>query len=115
MQSTSAAESSGSGINRDQYISSVASDILSKLPDIFDVLAMRKETGDILPPPTVVLFQELERFNILVMKIADSINNLTRALAGEIGMSADLDELSLSLYNGFLPPIWRRLCPQTDK
>jgi len=53
----------------------------------------------------------LERFNKLIEKISDSIINLTRALAGEIGMSADLDELSLSLFNGFLPPMWRRLCP----
>jgi len=26
------------------------------MPEVFDVLAMRKEAGENLPPPTVVLF-----------------------------------------------------------
>lgn len=30
-------------------------------------------------------------------------------------MSSDLDELSVSLFNGFLPAMWRRLAPQTEK
>ena len=41
--------------------------------------------------------------------------NLKRALKGEIGMSTELDELSVSLFNGFLPLMWRRLAPQTEK
>lgn len=30
-------------------------------------------------------------------------------------MSSDLDELSLSLFNGFLPAKWAKLAPQTEK
>lgn len=30
-------------------------------------------------------------------------------------MSTELDELSISLFNGFLPLMWRRLAPQTEK
>lgn len=30
-------------------------------------------------------------------------------------MSAELDELSISLFNSFLPPAWARLAPQTQK
>ena len=48
-------------------------------------------------------------------KITTSIIDLKRALVGEIGMSSELDELALSLLNGFLPPSWRRLAPQTQK
>jgi dynein heavy chain len=44
-------------------------------------------------------------------KITTSIIDLKRALVGEIGMSSELDELALSLLNGFLPPSWRRLAP----
>jgi dynein heavy chain len=47
----------------------------------------------------------------LIIKINDSLINLKRALKGEIGMSNDLDELSMSLFNGFLPNIWRKLAP----
>jgi dynein heavy chain len=30
-------------------------------------------------------------------------------------MSSELDELASSLFNGFLPPSWRKLAPQTEK
>ena len=38
-----------------------------------------------------------------------------QALAGEVGMSAELDEVAKSLYNGQLPSIWRALAPATLK
>jgi dynein heavy chain, axonemal len=61
------------------------------------------------------LLQELERWNNLVKKMANSLLDLNRALIGEIGMSDELDSLGDSLYNGFLPAIWRRLAPDTQK
>ena len=39
----------------------------------------------------------------------------SQALAGEVGMSDELDDLAKSLYNGSLPAIWRRLAPATLK
>lgn len=30
-------------------------------------------------------------------------------------MSAELDDLAIALYNGFLPQLWARLAPQTEK
>ena len=38
-----------------------------------------------------------------------------QALAGEVGMSNELDDVSRSLYNGHIPAIWRRLAPATLK
>lgn len=105
--------SSGVGIsasNRDAYINGISSDILSKLPTTWDVLKLRKEKEENLQPTTIVLFQELERFNKLILKIDSSLKNLQRALKGEIGMSAELDDLAVSLYNGFLPVRTRRPC-----
>lgn len=58
-----------SGVNRDEYIEGIATDILSKLPSVWDVVVLRKEAGEILQPTMVVLFQELERFNYLIQKI----------------------------------------------
>jgi dynein heavy chain len=36
-------------------------------------------------------------------------------LVGEIGMSDELDSLGDSLFNGFLPGMWRKLAPDTQK
>lgn len=75
-----------SGINREEYISKVAQDILDKLPESFDILNIKKKFE--VPSPTqVVLLQELERFNIQLDLIRKSLKDLKRALIGEIGMS----------------------------
>jgi len=97
--------------SKDEYIESIAVDILSKLPPLWDTVFMRKEKEGDLQPTQVVLFQELERFNILILRIESSLNNLRRALKGEIGMSAELDDLAFSLFNSFLPSIWAKLAP----
>lgn len=74
------------GINREEYIAKVASDIQTKLPAEFDIFNIKKKFE--VPTPTqVVLLQELERFNILLGAIVSSLKDLKRALVGEIGMS----------------------------
>ena len=40
---------------------------------------------------------------------------LFQALAGEVGMSSELDDVARSLFNGQIPAIWRRLAPETLK
>jgi len=68
-----------------------------------------------LAPTTIVLLQELERWNKLVLKMHESLTELGRALQGIVGMSNELDDLAAALFNGFLPDTWRRLAPQTQK
>jgi dynein heavy chain, axonemal len=106
--------SAGGGINKEEFIEQVASDIQSKLPELFDYFNIKKAIE--LPSPSqVVLLQELERFNRLLNVMHNSLFDLKRALLGEIGMSQELDELANSLFNGLLPPMWSRLAPQTLK
>ena len=50
-----------------------------------------------LQPTSVVLLQELERWNKLVLNMTQSLIDLQRALIGEIGMSLELDSLSSDL------------------
>ena len=47
--------------------------------------------------------------------MSKSLATLRRALAGEVGMSNELEELSRSIYNGTLPEMWRRFTPATLK
>lgn len=70
-------ESSGS-ISRDEYISQVAQDIQSKLPTLFDLDVIRKNFGTDVSPTSVVLLQELERFNKLVVRMQRSLAELQR-------------------------------------
>jgi len=68
-----------------------------------------------LSPTSVVLLQELERWNRLVRRMSDSLSELHNALAGVVGMSSELDDLAEALVDGRLPSMWRRLAPQTEK
>ncbi|XP_077456872.1 dynein axonemal heavy chain 10-like [Stigmatopora argus] len=107
-------ESDGS-ISRDEYVTQVAQDIQNRLPAIFDVDLICKKIGAEISPTSVVLLQELGRFNKLVVRMKLSLAELQRALAGEVGMSSELDEVARSLFNGQIPAIWKMLAPDTLK
>ncbi len=100
------------GISRDEHISNIAMDILSKLPNAFDLPRIYKTIGT--PSPTqIVLLQELERFNQLLDKMRRGLQDLQRALKGIIGMSQLLDDIANCLYDGILPSDWRTMAPET--
>lgn len=112
------------------------------MPKTFDLDQVRKHLGLGLSPTSVVLLQELERFNKLVVRMSRSLAELQRvssrgrtyrfcchmlpapperprlcpqALAGEVGMSSELDDVARSLFLGQIPNIWRKLAPDTLK
>ncbi|XP_014779882.1 dynein axonemal heavy chain 10 isoform X2 [Octopus bimaculoides] len=105
----------GSGISREQFIGKIATEILNKMPAEFDNDKIKKKFGLNITPTTVVLLQELERFNVLIRRIKKSLTMLIRALNGEVGMSSELDDVARCLFNGAIPSIWRRLTPPTLK
>ncbi|KAM6931388.1 dynein axonemal heavy chain 10 [Xenentodon cancila] len=106
---------SGGSISRDEHISQVAQDIQNKLPELFNMDVIRKTLGTDISPTSVVLLQELERFNKLVVRMQQSLAELQRALAGEVGMSHELDDVARTLFNGNIPAIWKKLAPDTLK
>lgn len=69
---------SGGSISRDDYICQVAQDIQEKLPIIFDLDVIRKNLGIDISPTTVVLLQELERFNKLIARMQRSLAELQK-------------------------------------
>jgi dynein heavy chain len=105
---------SDKGTSREEFIAQIATGIQGKLPDKFDLDRVRNSMG-VVSPTQVVLLQELERWNALVAKMRVTLSELQRALIGEVGMSNELDELARALFNGQIPPSWRRLAPDTRK
>jgi dynein heavy chain len=106
--------SSGGGINREEYIDKVATELEEKIPEVFDLYNIRK-AYDVPTPTQVVLLQEIERVNALIKTMASSLKDLKRALKGIIGMSQELDSLSSQLFNGQLPVMWAKKAPLTMK
>lgn len=73
-----ASDESGGSISRDDYISQVAQDIQNKLPKLFDLDVIRKKFSGDISPTSVVLLQELERFNKLVVRMQRSLAELQK-------------------------------------
>jgi hypothetical protein len=67
--------STAGGITREEFIGNVAKDIQARLPEPFDLPMLKKEMPS--PTPTqVVLFQEIARWNMLVIKMRISLRDL---------------------------------------
>jgi dynein heavy chain len=101
--------------SRDNFVDNTAHDILRKLPPVYEMDILRKKYGLTPSPTTIVLLQEVERFNGLIERIKKTLSTLRRAIAGEVGMDAVLDNVSNCLYNGLIPETWLKLAPATRK
>jgi len=100
---------------RDKMIDNTAFDILSKLPVLYDMDILRKKYGLTPSPTTIVLLQEVERFNFLIACIKRTLSTLRRAISGEVGMDHVLENVANCLYNGLIPEPWLKLAPATRK
>ncbi|GAB1860436.1 Dynein heavy chain 10, axonemal [Camponotus japonicus] len=103
------------GVSKDEFIDNIAKEISAKIPVLYDINKVKRNFGVTVTPTAIVLFQELERFNKLIETITRTLNQLRKAIAGEIGMDTTLENISVALYNGTLPKEWAKFAPDTRK
>lgn len=68
----------GAGISREEFIDSVAKDIQEKVPSLFVINKIKKTFEGKITPSTIVLLQELERFNLLIDKLHVTLSMLQK-------------------------------------
>ncbi|KAF4522383.1 hypothetical protein B566_EDAN012965 [Ephemera danica] len=90
-----------------QVLNEIAEEILEKLPPGFNL----KLVGEKYPfaydnSMNTVLRQELIRFNRLTNVIRMTLEQLKKAIKGEVIMTADLEEVQTSLLIGKVPQTW---------
>lgn len=79
----------------------MADTILADLPKVFDVKAAEKKYPvSYEQSMNTVLTQELDRFNGLIKTIRNSLNDLKKAIKGEVLLSSQLEAALNSLKNG---------------
>ena len=107
---TQSRDGSGGGKSPEEIIGDVANEILTNLPPNFDteVVAM-KYPQNYYDSMNTVLVQELGRVNNLLTKIRSSLINLGKAVKGLALMSAELDTMGVSLFNGKIPDMWLKV------
>lgn len=92
-------------------VNQLTSDILSKIPDNIDYEATVKLIGPKKTPLDVVLLQEIQRYNVLLRKTRNSLNDLQLAIKGLILMSHELEEIFFCVFEGRVPSIWLMAYP----
>jgi dynein heavy chain len=102
------ARSGGGGANdKTTMLSDLASDILRRLPPRFDTDLVQANYPVVYNESmNTVLGQECIRYNKLTDLIRSSLENLKKALVGEVVMSSDLETVSDDMFNGLLPVLW---------
>jgi hypothetical protein len=99
--------SGGSGKSWDATLTELATDIASRLPDVFDI-----EKVEVWYPVrfeesmNTVLTQELMRFNGLLSVVKKSLVDVVKAIKGEVVMSQQLEEMGNSMVKGWVPGMW---------
>ena len=58
---------------------------------------------------SIVLLQEMAKFNLLIKKMTSTLTELKKAIQGLAVMSQDLDEMYLAFQNNMLPGIWKKV------
>lgn len=89
----------------DGRITEIASAVLARLPDDFDVDAAAARTD----PVNEVLVQEMDRYNALLRAIRRTLDELCRAVRGAVAMTPELEAVAASLSASRCPATWARL------
>lgn len=94
----------------DQIIKDKCSDLLSRLPELFDLdNAAKKHPLMYEESMNTVLQQEILRFNNLLTVVKNSMKNLLKAIDGFVVMSSDLESVCNSMFDNLVPELWHKV------
>ncbi|KDO23984.1 hypothetical protein SPRG_10681 [Saprolegnia parasitica CBS 223.65] len=106
-QATGGGGGDAKGLSQEETVDAMAADILSRLPDNYDMeLAAIRYPVRWNESMNTVVCQELVRFNNLLSVVRSSLKSLRKAIQGLVVMSAELENVSLSLFYGKIPAMW---------
>jgi len=100
-------DSGAGGMSRDDVVGELAKGLRAKIPENFDIEdAEEKYPVMYANSMNTVLVQELSRFNKLVNVVRKSLEDVQKALRGEVVLSLELEDMANSMYNGKVPNMW---------
>ncbi|CAK9804315.1 Dynein axonemal heavy chain 7 [Anthophora plagiata] len=101
---------SGTGqTTSDEIVFKMASDMLEKLPDSYDLAAaLLKYPMSYEQSMNTVLVQEMGRFNKLTTYIKTSLENIKQAIRGIVIMSFELEDIYDAILTNKIPALWQQ-------
>jgi dynein heavy chain len=101
----------GNSQERDEQVMKTAESLLDKIPAPMDweEVAQRNEADP--SPLKVCLLQEIERYNMLLVKLSANIKLLIKGIQGFVVISKDQEEVLMALFEGKVPGLWLKSYP----
>ncbi|XP_041935143.1 dynein heavy chain 6, axonemal [Alosa sapidissima] len=101
----------GGGKSTDEIVHELAESILAKIPVGLDMeeaenSLFERDASGRLNSLTIVLGQEMDRFNNLLRVLRTSLNTLQKAIAGLVVMSEEMERIYNSFLNNQVPDHW---------
>ncbi|CAB0007833.1 unnamed protein product [Nesidiocoris tenuis] len=110
MMSLQVTESSDDSLKEEKVLN-LTKDMLGKLPQTIDYETTAEKMGPSKTPLMVVLLQEIQRYNVLLLGIEQSLKNLQKGIKGFMVMTPDLENIFECLYEGKIPNPWLKAYP----
>lgn len=105
------AQAGGADGDRDATVNAIADNILSEVPKPFNVKeAEKKYPVRYEQSMNTVLTQELIRFNNLIRVLRSSLEDMKKAIKGEVLLSAALEGALNQILDGKVPALWLAKC-----
>ncbi|KAL5013226.1 hypothetical protein ScPMuIL_007496 [Solemya velum] len=100
-------QTGGGGKSSQDIIVELATDILSKIPPDFNLEEVKsKYPVRYEESMNTVLVQELIRFNRLIQVVRQSLQDIRKAIKGQVIMSSELEDMFDSMMLGKVPMMW---------
>ena len=111
LQPKRGAAGGGGGGAAEALVDALIDDMLASTPRPFDHEQLMKDKKDDPSPLHVTLFQEVERYNVLLANMRSTLELLKKGIKGLVVMSADLDAVFEALANNKVPALYLKAYP----
>jgi dynein heavy chain len=93
----------------EEEVLELSNKVLESLPKQIDYEGTVKIFSDDTSPLKIVLLQEIERYNILLEDIMQSLISLQKGIQGLVVMSSDLEEIYKCIFEARVPNSWQKV------
>lgn len=105
---------SSEAVNSDKTVHSVSKSISNSLAEQMDLRAahadlLETDANGVLPSLSTFLFQEVEKFNILLEVMRNSLKELRNAIKGKSEMTDEIHEIYHSILTSNIPDHWHKV------
>ncbi|CAK9199554.1 unnamed protein product [Sphagnum troendelagicum] len=109
LQKSAGGSKAGSSV--EENVLSICNDLLLQCPEVFDLNEVIKAKAFDPSALHTVLFQEIERYNILLRSIREQCTQLEKGIQGLVAMSADLQIIFSAFSRALVPAMWVKVYP----